>query len=151
MAPIFAVFLVIALLLFVFYRVKCGRRIELFAKIPSPPKTLFLHNTPQMFRLPTEKLLKTFVSWHHTYGDVYHVTLHTFDDGIVVVADTKIAEALSQHQPERSKAMLYQPLSRWIGRNGFFLSKGEPLKGRMKMISNYFSPKMFDMVREQYD
>lgn len=119
----------------------------MFAKIPSPPKTFLLQNTPEIFGLSTDELFKKFNSWYHELGDVFHMKLHAFDDGTIFIADSKIAEALSMHQPERSKAMLYRPLSRWIGRNGFFLAKGDQLKGRVKIISNVFSPKMFDRVR----
>ena len=146
MATLFLLVSVILFLLFVVYRVMFGRRDKLFSKIPSPRKSFFLHNTPQIVGLSTDKLLEKFNSWHYELGDVYHFTLHTFDAGTIVVADTKIAEALSLHQPERSKAILYKALSRWIGKNGFFLSKGENLKFRMKIISKVFSPKMFERV-----
>lgn len=146
MAPILLFLLVTVLLLFVLYRVKFSRRDKLFSKIPSPPKIFLLHNTPQMFGLSSDKLLEKFSSWYHEFGDVFHITLHTFDDGMIVIADTKIAEVLSLSQPERSRALFYQPLSRWIGKNGFFLSKGDHLKNRMKIIAPVFSPKMFKRV-----
>ena len=148
MGPILLLPLVIILLIFVFYRVKFSRREKLFAKIPSPKKTFFLHNTPQIFGLTTDKVFEKFKDFHSELGDVFHITLHTFDDGTIVVADTKIAEALSSHQPERSRGMLYKALSRWIGRNGFFLSKGENLKNKMKLLSSVFSPKMYERVRQ---
>lgn len=140
--------LVILLLIFVYYRVKFNRKINLFAKIPSPPKTFLLHNTPQMLGLSTTKLLEKITTWHQELGDVFHIKLHTFDDGMIVVADTKIAEALSLHQPDRNRAKIYRPLSRWIGKNGFFLSKGEQLKARLKVISQVINQKMHERVSE---
>lgn len=146
MPPIIVPILLIGLLVFVLYRVKYSRRDKLYAKIPSPRKAFLLHNTPAIYRLSTDELFRTLHKWHSELGDVFHITLHKFDDGLIFVSDPKIAEVLSTHQPERSKALLYKPLSRWIGRNGFFLSKGEMLKNKMKIIANVFNVKMYERV-----
>ena len=146
MLQLYILILVIILLLFVLSRVNFSRKDKLFAKIPSPPKTFFLHNALQVLGLSTDELFQKFNSWYNEFGDVFHMRLHAFDDGTIFVADTKIAEVLSLHQTDRKRSTLYKALSRWIGRNGFFLSKGENLKNRMKIIASVFSPKMFERV-----
>lgn len=146
MLPIFIFVPVIVLLLYVFSRLNFSRRDKLFSKIPSPPKWFLLHNAPNVFGLSTDELFEKFNGWYNEFGDIFHITLHAFDDGTIFVADSKIAEALSLHQTDRKRALLYKPLSRWIGRNGFFLSKGDALKSRVKIIAPVFNPKMFDRV-----
>lgn len=140
--------LVVVLLLFVFNVVKFSRRSKLFSKIPSAPKTFLLHNAPEMLKLSSDQLLEKFVSWHREFGDVFHFTLHPFDDGVIIVADTRIAEVLSLHQPERRGGILYKGLSRWIGTNGVFLAKGKLFKRKLKLASPVFSAKRFERVSE---
>jgi cytochrome P450 len=114
------------------------------SNIPSPKKSLFLHNAFEVLGLDLNGLFKKFESWFNELGDVYHVTFHPFDCGTVFVADYKVAEVLSLHQPDRTRSLMYKPLSRWIGENGLFLTGGSHQKMRMKMIANAFSPKYHD-------
>ena len=146
MPPIIVAYILISLLIFLLYRVKFSRRDKLFAKIPSPRKTFLLHNAPQVFGLSADELFQKFNNWHNQLGDVFHITLHKFDNGTVFIADTKIAEVLLMHQTDRKSSTLYKALSRWIGKTGFFLSKGENLKNRIKLMSSVFNPKMYERV-----
>lgn len=138
--------LVIAPLLFILYQAKYGRRNKLYSKIPSPKKKFLLHNALEMLNLSLKGIFEKFHSWHNDLGDVFHITLNAFDCGIVFIVDPKIAEAVSLHQPDRSRSILYRSLSRWIGDDGFFLSEEKRLKNRMKSINAVFNPKFHERV-----
>lgn len=144
---VFSVLSAIMLFLLLLYQVVHSRRNLLFSKIPSPKKRFLLHNTLDLLAVNLEDLFKKFEQWHDELGQIYHLTLHPFDCGIFFIGDAKIAEALSLHQPDRSRALAYISVSRWIGADGFLLSSGNQMKNRMKPILNIFTPKSYQRVR----
>lgn len=140
------------LLLSVLYKVKYSRRNILLSKIPSPNKMFLLHNSSKLAgKSSLIALFKLIEEWHHELGDVFQITLHPFDCGTIIVSDAKIAEALSNHQPDRSRCRSYEGLSRWIGVNGLFLSSGRQLKQRMKPLANVLNPKFIQLVSAGID
>lgn len=129
------------------YQLKYNRRNVLLSKIPSPKKKVFSHNALEFYGLNAEEIFDKLLLLHRDLGDVFHVTFHPFDDGIVVIADPDIAETLSNHQPDRSRSIIYKALSRWIGTAGFFLSPEPKLRALMKPINRLFHPKFIERVR----
>lgn len=146
MIPITLFVPVILLLLIVVYQVQYRKRNNLLAKIPSSRKKFLIHNTLELFGLTTDQLLVKFSDWHQELGDIFQFTLHPFDDGAIIVTDTKIAETLSWHQPDRTNSMLYKSLARWIGKNGLVLTSGKVQKNWMKIASTALHPSLFKKV-----
>jgi hypothetical protein len=143
-------FVALILVLLVWYRIKTSRRDYLLSRIPSPKKNLIFHNALEVLGLDLNGIFKKFESWYHELGDVFHVTFHQFDCGTVFIADHKIADVLSLSAPDRTRSIMYKPLARWIGNDGFFLSSGNRLKTRMKMIANAFSPRFSQKVEVEF-
>lgn len=139
-------FAVVVVVLFLLYQIKYYRRNKLLAQIPSPPKRFLVHNAFDIAGRDLAEIFKTFETWHDDLGDVFQITLHPFDDGVIFISDVKIAEALSMHQPDRKGSMIYTAISRWIGANGFFLESGIKMKTRLKPLMNVFNPKHFERV-----
>lgn len=137
----------IPLILLLLYQMSFYRRNKFLSKIPSPKKTALLHNSWDLIGISLSQVFQQLESWHTQLGDVFHITLHPFDDATIFIADGKLAEALSSHQPDRTESLLYKALKRWIGSNGFFMASGSQAKARMKPVLNVFQPKFVDTVR----
>lgn len=136
--------------LYIFYLRKYGRRIYLFSKIPSPNKKFLLHNSLEFLNISLEDLFKKFQSWHDELGSIYHISVHPFDCGVFFVGDAKVAEALSLHQPDRSRSKTYVAVSRWIGADGFLLSPIDQIKSKMKPVMGGLTPKFYERVKNSY-
>lgn len=143
---VFCVLIAIASSLSLLYQVLFRRNNILLSKIPSPKKKFLLHNTFDFLGSNLEQLFKKFEAWHDDLGQIYHVTFHPFDRGSFFVGDAKIAEALSLHQPDRSRAFVYKAISRWIGANGFLLSPVEQIKNKIKPVLGGLTPKYYQRV-----
>lgn len=138
----------VLLILFLLYQIKFGRRMALLSKFPSPKKKFLFHNTLEVLNLNLEEIFQKFQAWHKDLGDIFHITLHPFDCGIIMVTDPKIAEAVSLHQPDRSRSIFYESVARWIGTDGFFLLEEQRCKKRMKPISAKLGPKFYERVKK---
>lgn len=137
----------VPILIVVIYWIKFARRDNMFSKIPSPKKNFLLHNAAEFLGVSVEEIFKKIEKWHKELGDVYHVTLHPLDCGMIVVADHNIAEALSLQQPDRHRSRFYEAISRWIGADGYFLSPEKELKNQIKPILMATNPKLNERVR----
>jgi hypothetical protein len=126
-------------LLFILFRVKTNRRNFLFSKIPSPKKTFFFHNALELFGLDSIGQLRKFEDLHTQFGDVFHVTLHPLDTGAVLIADHKIATAISMHAANRGKSKAYMGLERLLGKHGTFLSSGPHRKTIIRIVTNHYN------------
>lgn len=146
MLIVISLFLFVATTLYVLYLLKYGRRIYLFSRIPSPKKKFLFHNALEFLNITLEDLFKKFQRWHDEHGLIYHISVHPFDCGVFFVGDAKIAEALSLHQPDRSRSKTYVAVSRWIGADGFLLSPVDQIKSKMKPVMGGLSPKFYERV-----
>lgn len=136
--------LIIIPVLYLLYQWKYGRRIELFSRIPSPKKKFLIGNSMDFIGKTMEDYFEQFQNWHRDLGEVFHMTFHPFSCGFIFVTDPKIAEAVSVHQPDRSRCLFYQSLSRWIGLDGFFLLPDTKAKIRLKHVANVYNPKFYE-------
>jgi hypothetical protein len=134
-------FIVLSFLLFVLFSIKTKRRNYLLSKIPSPKKYFLLHNLPEGFGLDRTELFKKIQDYSHKLGDIFHVTFHPLDCGVLFVGDHEIAQTLSTSQPDRTRSMVYEVLYGWIGSDGAFLgSAGSQQKEKLKLLKRIMDP-----------
>lgn len=107
---------------------------------------MLIHNCLALAGLNMSALLRKLIEWQQEIGEVFLITAHPFDSGAVVVSDPVIAEAVSFHQPDRTRTFIYKSLSRWIGTEGFFLAPTERSKVLLKPIWKAFNLKNLDKV-----
>ena len=136
----------VSLIIFMICKVKLSKRHNAWATFPRPSGNLVLHNSLQLVGDKNKPLLETLTQWHDELGEVYLVTKSFFDCGTVVVADPAVAEAISLHQPDRTRSMFYTFLSDWIGKDGFFLTSTKSLKPKLNNILNAFNASNISMV-----
>lgn len=137
---------VTVLILHFLYNFKYGERNAAFAKFPTPKKKDLFRNSINTKTWTLTGIFQKIEQWHDDLGDIFLLTTHPFDCGTIFVSDPEVAEALSLHQPDRSRAISYKSLGRWIGHDGYFLSGGEQLKSRSKPIRHFFNPKFHEKV-----
>jgi hypothetical protein len=133
-------FIVLSFLLFVLFSIKTKRQNYLLSKIPSPKKYFLLHNLPEGFGLDRTELFKKIQDHSHKLGDIFHVTFHPLDCGVLFVGDHEIAQTLSTSQPYRTRAMAYRFLSGWVGSDGGFLGGGNQQKEKLKLLKRIMTP-----------
>jgi hypothetical protein len=138
--------LVVALLGYFLYNFAYRDKIAAFATFPTLERFFLLHNTLSLLSITPESLFDTLENWQRMLGEVFLITINPFHCGFVLVNDPVVAEAVSLHQPDRSRSFLYLPLAEWIG-DGFFLSRSEKSKKLMKPLWLAFNPKNHDRVR----
>jgi hypothetical protein len=128
------------------YKRKFGERDAAFVGFPTPNKRFLLHNMLEFFDPSLPEILMKFKKWQDELGDIYLLTLHPLDTGCVIIADHKIGETISFHQPNRFNTQTYKPLSRWVGDNGYLMSGGNRWKTLMKPVLNVYHPKNIERV-----
>jgi hypothetical protein len=134
-------FIVLSFLLYVLYWFKTKHRNYLFSKIPSPKKYFLLHNTPEILGLDQTKLFKKIQYFYSELGDVFHLTFHPLDSGILFVADYEIAKDLSNFQPDRKRSIFYEFLLGWVGTEGAFFASKSVMKSKLKFIKYVLNQK----------
>ena len=137
----------IFLLAYVLHHVTFRRRNAAFATLPTKDKYFIMHNSMSLFDVTMTNFIDKVEEWQSKLGEVFLVSLHPFHCGVVHVNDPVVAEAVSLHQPDRSRAFVYKILSQWIGR-GFFLSSLERSKKLQKPLWLAFNPKNYHKVRD---
>lgn len=146
---LFVAAFVVLLSVVAIYWINFARRDELLSKISSPRKHFLLHNAMEFLGVSLEDVFKKIERWHEEIGEVFHVTLHPFDCGMIVVANPRIAEAISIHQPDRHRSRFYEAIARWIGATGYFLSREKQLKSQIKPMMMATNPKFNERVRHK--
>jgi hypothetical protein len=63
----------------------------------------------------SEFVLAKMIECHDELGEVFLMYLHPFHSGFVVIADPKVAEKVSFHQPDRTRSLSYRVLSKFMG------------------------------------
>lgn len=129
--------LVIAFVIFLWYKISFGHRDKLFSKIPSPYKYPLIHNAFEFMGLPAEGIFKWLERTNASLGSVYHWTNHLLSDGIVVVSDPKLAETLLTSQKLIDKGEGYELLREWLG-TGLLISSGKKWFQRRKILTPAF-------------
>jgi hypothetical protein len=142
-------FLTVALALLIVIlvcKVKLSRRHVVWSTFPRPQGVPFLHNSLKLLGDRSKDMLGTLTQWRDELGEVFLITRHPFDCGFIVVSDPVVAEAISFHQPDRTRCVGYKALCPWIGENQSFLASGERLKQKIKLPRNALKPKMISSV-----
>jgi hypothetical protein len=134
------------LLILMLYEVKFSIRDAAWSTIPKPKQVFLLNNSLDLLGLNSQEILTRLVDWHRQLGEVFMFIKHPFDCGTVVVSDPLIAEALSYHQPDRSRSFAYDFLSRWIGKDTLFLGSGARLKQKLKVGLNLHTHQYLSQV-----
>lgn len=140
-------YLLVALLSYLLFYVTYRRRNSAFATFPTLKKHFMVHNIFSVLPLTLENLLVKMSKWQTKLGEVFLITVHPFHCGIAFVNDPVIAEAVSLHQPDRSRTLVYSTLAPWIG-DGFFLSPLEKSKKLLKPLWVAFNAKNHPRVSE---
>lgn len=137
---------VIVLMVWILLHVKHRKRNLAFSKFPTPKKNFLIHNCLQMVGVNNARIIKRIEKWEQQLGEVFLFTIHPFDCGTIFISNPEIAEAVSLHQPDRTRSILYKSVGRWIGKDGFFLSTCEVSKKLLKPLLYNFNPKFHEKV-----
>lgn len=136
--------ILILLVLFVLYKLKFSARDAAFKTFPRLGGNSFLQSLPDLLSLTPENGLDKFSNWHDDLGEVFLVTKHILDKGMIFVSDSAIAEKISFLLPSRTVASPYVQLIPWVGSDtGYIFSEDS---SKMKQLIKIL---MFFMNRER--
>jgi hypothetical protein len=134
----------ILLVLFVLYKFKYSARDAAFKTFPRLGGNFFLQSLPDLFSLTPENITDKLLKWHDDLGEVFLITKHILDKGVIYVSDSAIAEQISFLLPSRTVASPYIQLIPWIGSDAGYIFSEDSSK--MKQLINIL---MFFMTREK--
>jgi hypothetical protein len=131
--------LISSLLLVILYKIKFFGRDASLSAFPRLGSNFLLHSLPHLFSLNTDNTLDKFTQWHEELGEVFLMTRHVFDRGLILVSDPEIAKKISFHQPNRPIATSYVPFTPWLGSGeGFILEENNTRSKQVLKVRTFF-------------
>lgn len=132
-----ASFIALVLIFVFWYHHKYGKRNEFLAKIPAPKRWPLIHHVPEFIGKSPLELFNWFEEAKEKLGQVYVITFEPFDDGSIIIADPKIAEAVLTSSKHLQKSNDYDMMKNWLG-DGLLLSIGNKWRQRRKILTPAF-------------
>lgn len=131
------IFVTFVVALISWYQVKFWRRNQLLAQFPSARKWPLVHNTFLFFGKSPRELFLAIEQLTHQLGAIYQVTFDPLDNGLVMLTDPKMAEAVLSSQKLIEKSEDYDLMQSWLG-TGLLISSGKKWHQRRKIITPSF-------------
>jgi cytochrome P450 len=140
-------FLICLFLLITFAIVWCkitANRIKKnYSSFPSRKKNFLLGNSLDFLGKSSSQFLKTFEDLKKELGPVFHVSFSSFDNGHVLVCDTKVIETIFSSLKFKNKSADYNVFANWLG-EGTFVLNGEKFHQHKKLFMSAFSVQILE-------
>lgn len=131
------VFVILIVSFVTWYQFKYRHRNVLLAKIPSLYKYPLVHNIPYFYGKNSHEIFARLEELKAKFGPIYQMTYHPFDDGTIVLCDSKLAEGILSSQKILDKGIDYDLMKPWLG-TGLLISSGKKWFQRRRIITPAF-------------